>query len=95
MAKRTNPERHVRVLGIGDDKRIARSRVFPVGSQLGIERFHMALGQVLGSALETIQDFVGDGLDHSLSLGIGRRAAVTTLRRDSAGHAGTPLVVVA
>ena len=32
MAKRTNPERHVRVLGIGDDKRIARSRVFPVGS---------------------------------------------------------------
>ena len=95
MAKRTNPERHVRVLGIGDDKRIARSRVFPVGSQLGIERFHMALGQALSSALETIQDFVGDGLDHSLSLGIGRRGALSTLGRHGAGYTGAPLVVVA
>ena len=95
MAKRTNPERHVRVLGIGDDKRITRSRVFPVGSQLGIERFHLTLGQGLGSAFETIQDFVRDGFDDGLGLGIGRRGDLSTLGRHGAGYTGAPLVVVA
>ena len=43
MAKRTDTKRHVGILGICNDKRIASGTVFPVGSQLDIERFHSAL----------------------------------------------------